>query len=174
MWTRPRLQLCLLSTASHPGPVSSMLPGGVWGHVPVHSSLVWIDALTCPLALPLAGSVAAFPSTATPLLVTVPPIFLYLIWTKKENQKNKVSGILKIQLGYGQNLGERLREKKIQRGLLPCRTSDEKIPSAETANPTAAELKLRDGGVTAVEYFNRASKIDHRLHPGAGLCDCVQ
>lgn len=53
-------------------------------------------------------------------------------------------------------------------------TSDEKIPSAETANPTAAELKLRDGGVTAVEYFNRASKIDHRPHPGAELCAGVQ
>lgn len=64
--------------------------------------------------------------------------------------------------------------KKTQRGLLPCRTSDEEIPSAETANPTAAELKLKDGGVTAVEYFNRASKIDHRPHPGAGPCAGVQ
>lgn len=44
-----------------------------------------------------------------------------------------------------------------------------KMPSAENANPTAAELKLRVVGVTAVQHFNRASKIDRTLRPGVWL-----
>lgn len=78
----------LLSTGSHPDllhpdllhPVSHA-PGGrpVPSGAPARRCPARLWSLTWPLALPLAGSAAAFPSTATPLLVTVPPIFLYLI-----------------------------------------------------------------------------------------------
>lgn len=92
---------------------------------------------------------------------------------KRKSKKRKFVGFQKSSSRWGKTL-VRDRGGQIQRGLLPCRTSDEKVPSAETANPTAAELKLRDGGDAAAEYFNRASKPGRRPRPGAGLCARVQ